>query len=73
MISTGFRAMSPATPMHAPLAMPQACVQVATGRVSVRSFRLPSRAGEKMCILACEVYTATYASIGFPPLDVVCI
>ncbi len=36
-------------------------------------FPLPSRAGEKMYILACEVYTATSASIGFPPLDVVCI
>ena len=37
---------------------------------------LALRAGDKVRILACGAYTATYASIGFngfPPLDVVCI
>ncbi len=37
---------------------------------------LALRAGDKVRILACGAYTATYASVGFngfPPLDVVCI
>jgi ornithine decarboxylase len=37
---------------------------------------LALKAGDKVRILACGAYTATYASIGFngfPPLDVVCI
>ena len=37
---------------------------------------LALRAGDKVRILACGAYTATYASVGFngfPPLEVVCI